>query len=58
VNRHTTPYREDTDKKGQGRAFLAKGSASLEPDEDGPAIMAMATPTVGENDRTYKTPFK
>jgi hypothetical protein len=55
VNRWTAPYREDTDKKDQGWAFLAEGSTSTTPDEDGPTIVAMATKMADENNRTYKT---
>jgi hypothetical protein len=55
VNRRTAPYREDTDKKDQGRAFLAEGSTSTTPEEDGPTIVAMATKMADENNRTYKT---
>jgi hypothetical protein len=29
-------YREDTDKKDQGQAFLDEGSTPLVPDEDDP----------------------
>jgi hypothetical protein len=57
VNRRTTPYREDTNKD-QGRAFLVAGSAPPEPDKDDPTIMAVATPVVGENGVTCKTPSK
>jgi hypothetical protein len=56
VNRWTMSYREDTGKKDLGWAFLAGGSASPTPDEDGTAIMAMTTPVTGENGGTCKSP--
>jgi hypothetical protein len=37
---------------------LGRGSISPAPDEDGPAIMVMATPAAGEHGRTCKTPTK
>jgi hypothetical protein len=49
------PYREDTGKKDQGRAFLHRGSASPAPNEDDPSIMTVATPVADEDGRTYKT---
>jgi hypothetical protein len=52
------PYREDIDKKDQGRAFLAGCSASPAPNKDGPAIMAVITPAAGEHGGTLKTPSK
>jgi hypothetical protein len=60
ANRWTTPctYREDRGKKDQGRAFLDGGSTPSELDEDGPAIMVMATPIVGKDVGTCKTPSK
>jgi hypothetical protein len=56
VNRWITPYREDIGKKDQRWALLVRGSKSQAPDEDGPAIMAVATPAVGEHGGTYKIP--
>jgi hypothetical protein len=60
INQCTTPwtYQEDTDKKDQGWAFLDGGSTLLEPDEDGPSIMAVATSATGKDGGTYKTPSK
>jgi hypothetical protein len=60
VNIHTTPcsYWEDTGMKDQGQALLDEGSAPPKPDENGPAIMAVATPTASEDDGTHKTPSK
>jgi hypothetical protein len=43
-------------QKDQGWAFLDGGSAPLEHDEDSPAIMSVATPVVGKDGRTCKTP--
>jgi hypothetical protein len=51
-------YREDIGKKDQGRAFMAGGFTSLAPDEDGPAIMVVATLAAGENGGTYNTQSK
>jgi hypothetical protein len=56
MNRWTTPYQEDTGKEDQGQSFLAGGSAPLEPIEDDPTIMDVATLATGENSGTYKTP--
>jgi hypothetical protein len=60
VNQLTTSraYQEDTDKNDQGWAFLAGSSTPLEPDEDGPAIKAVAAPAAGEDSGAYKTPSK
>jgi hypothetical protein len=55
VNQRTTIYREDTGKKDQGKAFLARGFASTTPDEDSPAIVAVVTPAVDENGGACKT---
>jgi hypothetical protein len=55
VNQRTTIYREDTGKKDQGKAFLARGFASTTPDEDNPAIVAVVTPAVDENGGACKT---
>jgi hypothetical protein len=51
-------YWEDIDKKDQGWALLDEGSMPPVPDEDGPIIMGAIAPSVGEDDRTYKTPSK
>jgi hypothetical protein len=37
---------------------LARGSASLAPNKDGPTIMDVATPAADKYDSTYKTPSK
>jgi hypothetical protein len=60
VNQWRTPcaYREDTDKKDQGRAFLDVGSALPEPDEDGPTIRTVGTLATDDDGETYKTPSK
>jgi hypothetical protein len=57
VNRRTMSYREDT-SKDQGWAFFAGGFASPAPNEDGPTIMAVATPTTDKNGGPCKTPSK
>jgi hypothetical protein len=44
--------------KDQGWAFLAGGSATLKPDEDGPTIMAATTLVGGDDSGTCKTPSK
>jgi hypothetical protein len=44
--------------KDQGHALLDERSTPLVPDEDGPAIMAMTAPAVGEDGGTYKTSSK
>jgi hypothetical protein len=51
-------YRENTDKKDQGRAVLDEGSTPLVPDEDTPAVMQAATPVADEGGRSYKIPIK
>jgi hypothetical protein len=60
INQQTTPctYQEDIGKKDQGRASLDEGSTLLEPDKDGPANVAVTTPTVGKDGGTCKTPCK
>jgi hypothetical protein len=37
---------------------LDEGSMPPVPDEDGPIIMGAIAPSVGEDDRTYKTPSR
>jgi hypothetical protein len=57
TNRRTTPctYWMHSYKKDEGWEFLDGGSTPTEPNEDGPAIMFVATLTVGKDSRTCKT---
>jgi hypothetical protein len=54
----TCAYQEDTSMNDQGQVLLDGGFAPPEPDEDSPTIMATATPAVGEDGGTWKTPSK
>jgi hypothetical protein len=49
-------YWEDTGKKDQGRAFVDEGFTPPVSDENGPTIMAAATPADRKDNGTCKTP--
>jgi hypothetical protein len=45
-------------QEGPRVGLLGWASTSLEPNEDGPAIMSMATPAASKDNGTCKTPNK
>jgi hypothetical protein len=57
IHQNSTPhsYREDTDRKDQGRALLGEGSAPSTSDEDDPTVVGTMVPLVGKGEGTYKT---